>query len=697
MRKVSKDRYSEQQLFLVSFMALFLELMVIRWIPSIVQVVAYYANLMLISSFLGLGMGAMLCSRRLKLFRWFPLILLALLIFVKLCRSLTIPGTSIEFRFYSSEPKMFNYLALVGIFVLNAGVFIPLGERIGELFAKLPPLRAYSCDLLGSLSGTILFGLFSLKLFSPETGICFVLVLSFLIMGMTIKSSQRVILAVFCVLCLCVTSDLVRVEGLWSPYHYINIKEEGPAPFDKMPTPPANLRTMMDPPIYVLSINQNFYHRHGTIDPKRYSPNTPYSEILTAMRDQYSLPYEIALNENRALVVGAGGGMDVEGALLAGVRHVDAVEIDPKVIELSRQYNSSGVYEDPRVSIYNEDARAFFHHTTGGYGLIIFGFLDSQALSSSMANIRLDGFVYTVESFRRAYELLAGDGIIAVSFATIGRLWVNDKLSEMLREATGKQPLAFSDGPRLVLIATKGNHKPPPSQHGTFRLLPNGTPPAIEVATDSWPFLYLSRMAIPEDYLIVIGSLLFLSLIGVLLLRPKGMGMIDAQFFFLGMGFLLLETKSIIDCSLYFGATWLVTMIVVVGVLLMVLSSNLLAMRIPKFNPRNYYYLLGSLIFLYVIPTSTILALNYLGRLGWAILIMPLPIFFAGLIFSTRFQQSQQSKDTPRLFGANLIGAMVGGFCEYSGMAIGYRHLSLFIILAYVLSFLCVRKKSWLN
>ena len=43
------------QMFILSFTALFLELMVIRWVPSVVRLVAYYANLMLLSSFLGLG------------------------------------------------------------------------------------------------------------------------------------------------------------------------------------------------------------------------------------------------------------------------------------------------------------------------------------------------------------------------------------------------------------------------------------------------------------------------------------------------------------------------------------------------------------------------------------------------------------------------------------------------------------------
>ena len=63
-----EDRRLYLRLAAVSFAALFLELMMIRWVPAVVRLVAYYANLMLISSFLGLGIGSMLGTRRLRLF-----------------------------------------------------------------------------------------------------------------------------------------------------------------------------------------------------------------------------------------------------------------------------------------------------------------------------------------------------------------------------------------------------------------------------------------------------------------------------------------------------------------------------------------------------------------------------------------------------------------------------------------------------
>jgi hypothetical protein len=66
---------------------------------------------------------------------------------------------------------------------------------------------------------------------------------------------------------------------------------------------------------------------------------------------------------------------------------------------------------------------------------------------------------------------------------------------------------------------------------------------------------------------------------------------------------------------------------------------------------------------------------------------VPLPVFFAGLIFSTGFRDSA---NPATLFGANLIGAMVGGFAEYLGMAVGSQQLSYLVIAAYAGSLLCI-------
>ena len=161
----------------------------------------------------------------------------------------------------------------------------------------------------------------------------------------------------------------------------------------------------------------------------------------------------------------------------------------------------------------------------------------------------------------------------------------------------------------------------------------------MDVPTDDWPFLYLSRRTIPTDYVIAIASLLAFSVAASpgsgARVRPG-----DLHFGLLGMGFLLLETKSISDTTLFFGATWFVTMVVVSGVLLMVIAANLVAQRLGAFSFWMYAPLLATLLLLLAVPRENILGSEFAGRVLWTLLVVPLPVFFAGIIFSTTFREA---------------------------------------------------------
>ncbi len=56
---------------------------------------------------------------------------------------------------------------------------------------------------------------------------------------------------------------------------------------------------------------------------------------------------------------------------------------------------------------------------------------------------------------------------------------------------------------------------------------------------------------------------------------------------------------------------------------------------------------------------------------------------FAGLIFSTTFRQALNPSSC---FGANLIGAVIGGFSEYLSMVVGNQNLMFLIVGAYLVS-----------
>ncbi len=668
------------EMFALSFMGLFLEMMVIRWVPSVVHLVAYYANLMLLSSFLGLGAGAMAAGRKLNLFGWFPLLMACQIGTLLLCRNAVLGSSAGEARFYQLAPATLNGIVLVWIFATNAAMFVPLGQRMGVLFNALPRLSAYAWDLSGSLSGTLVFGLFSLTLFSPILGMAVVMAVYLAVCGLRRWPYAVPIFAAVLAAILWERNP----RAIWSPYYYITITDyaKGAAPVSE---PPADLLTMRDPPIYSVNVNQFGYHMDTSIDASRFTPGSSSADIVSGFWLQYHLPYALTTARDRVLVVGAGGGCDVQAALMSGVRHVDAVEIDRTIIGISRKFSAGAPYSDPRVEVHIDDARSYLAKASPGYDLVVFGFLDSQALFSSMNNVRLDGYVYTVESIRSAYRLLGDHGMLSMSFY-LGRQWLGPKLFWLVAEATGQTPAMFVDasGARLILCVAKDGH-PLAREAGGMHQSSYPILPHIDLPTDDWPFLYLSRMSIPKDYLIGIVSLLALSVAVIAWLRRGAFGRGDVHFGLLGMGFLLLETKNITDCTLFFGATWFVTLVVVAGVLLMVIAANLAAGRIARFSPWMYAPLFATLALLLLVPRESILGFDFAGRMAWTLLVIPLPIFFAGIIFSTTFRESAAPA---AVFGANLFGAMLGGFCEYLGMAVGNHRLSILVIVAYLGSLL---------
>jgi hypothetical protein len=668
------------QMFALSFTALFLEMMVIRWVPSVVKLIAFYANLMLLSSFLGLGAGAMLAGKKWRAFDYFPVFLALEIGLLFLCRDVVFGTSADEIRMSAFSPTMSNNLVLIAIFAVNALLFVPLGQKMGVLFDALPRLSAYGWDLAGSVAGTLCFGLFSFLHFSPLWGMAGVM-----IVYLVLTPRRRWLLAVpIFAMVLGVVYLSSDPKAIWSPYHYVTVSKTA-TPGISESAPPPNLTTMKNPPLYSVSVHHFYYHYNVALDPARYTPGSEQAALVASMSQYFRFPYQLAAGRDRALVLGGGGGGDVQGALASGVRQVDAVEIDPVVVQVSQRFNPERPYADPRVTVHVDDARSFLAKAKPGYDVVVYGLLDSHALFTSMNNVRLDGFVYTVEGVRTAYHLVKDDGLLVLAFY-VEKDWLLPKLYRLVADATGREPALYGLNRTFFLCVSKDRaQKFPTGVFQTRRMLLNEAPAAVVVPTDDWPFLYLQTKTVPFDYVVAIGSLLALS-VGVLAgLRRRSFGLGDVHFGLLGMAFLLLETKSISDCSLYFGATWLVTVVVVTGVLLMVIAANLLAARLRDFKLWIFAPLVVTLLILLFLPRELVLGFSLPMRLVWTLLVVPLPVFFAGIIFSTTFRQAAVPSAA---FGANLIGAMVGGFCEYLAMALGNQRLSLLILATYLLSLL---------
>jgi hypothetical protein len=155
--------------------------------------------------------------------------------------------------------------------------------------------------------------------------------------------------------------------------------------------------------------------------------------------------------------------------------------------------------------------------------------------------------------------------------------------------------------------------------------------------------------------------------------------------FFMGAAFLLLETKNVVQFALLFGTTWFVNALVFVGILVAVYLA-IEVTRVFHIRPgwRLYAVLLLALALAFVVDPARLLHLSVVPRFAVAVTLAFVPVFLANLVFASRFRDVGASNVA---FGANLLGAMVGGVLEYASLITGYRVLLIIVGLLYAAAF----------
>ena len=143
--------------------------------------------------------------------------------------------------------------------------------------------------------------------------------------------------------------------------------------------------------------------------------------------------------------------------------------------------------------------------------------------------------------------------------------------------------------------------------------------------------------------------------------------------FFLGAGFMLLETKGVVHMALLFGATWAVNSIVFGAILVMILVANCSCPgREPTGQWPFYLGLLVALLANVLVPLETYLALPGMARVVVSCAVVFSPVLFAGIVFAMAFRD----RDRPDLaLGANIAGVVLGGLSENLSLALGFNHL----------------------
>lgn len=670
------------ELFFASLCALLLELALIRWLPEHIRVIAYFPNLILIAAFLGLGVGAL--AQVQKAF-WLGSFILAIVVAGIALGSIafTANGNSehlwlLYYNLPKSAPVIDSVLLPISIvFLLTTLLFIPLGGAIAgrlQQFKTLnAPLDGYLLDLSGSLVGVLGFMILASTGSRPIWW--FASAAGAFALGLPKQRKAQLAFAIPILVGLFLLHASDR-EAVYSPYYAISTLTRDNGAF---------------------SVLANGSLHQQALD-LRTSALANSSEELRQTIAGYRLPVDrLLVRPRRALVVGAGTGNDVTVLLDAGVPEIHAVEIDPVIIELGRSAHPARPYRDPRVVIHNTDARAFLESTELTFDLIVFGTLDSMTRLSALSNVRLDNFVYTLESLQAARRHLSANGGLALMFMA-SKPEIRVHLFNLLSQAFRERPTVYNGRHFLfnqIYFAGPG-----------YRHLLNGGPildpselkisEQATVPTDDWPYLYLSKPQISPFYL-GIGVIVLLTAVTLLLgvsspLRQAMLrGAIDWEMILLGAAFLLCETGFVTQMNLLFGATWRTSAVIFAAILAALVGATLIG-RSRRIDPRIVLATgIGALVFAAYLPLRQWAPDALLPRVGFALLVSGIPLLFFGLVFASRFARRAQADVA---FGWNVLGAVVGGILEMGSMLLGLRAMLLGAALLYAIALFFVGRRA---
>jgi len=686
------ERWNLSMLFLASALTLFAELALIRWVATEVRVFAYVKNLALLLCFLGFGLGCALARQRP---RWQTAVtaLVGLIVIVRLpwrgpqiMESLSqYLGASQDIEIWATHALHDSTGLLLAVAVtaillfLITYIFIPIGQTVSRQIELAPrPLYGYSWNLAGSLVGILAF--FAVSWFALPPAVWFTIILA----GMALLQSNRgdtlrLAAALVPVVFLLVDPATPHHFNLWTPYQQIELEDET---FPNGELLRTEIRVNHTGYQVIANLSPDFLERHP--------------QLLKEAPDEnpYNLPFRFTTPNPSVLIVGSGTGNDVAAALRHQSRHVDAVEIDPKILDLGRRRHPEHPYDDPRVSAHLTDARAFMKRTTARYDLILFGLLDSHTQLSDYSNMRLDNFVYTEESFREARALLAPDGILFIKFQ-INHPFVGRRLAEMLTSTFGKAPVIFlapssyTVGATCFAISPSGQVEASLAADPRLRDLVAARQPAflalpkVAVTTDDWPYLYHQGHWIPGIFYLLSALVILLAALFYFQI-PEARTRIPSLFFFsMGAGFLLLETQVVSRLALYFGTTWQVNGIVIAAILSALLLANFVIEKKQRAWPRTWTLtgILAGIACAYFVPFQRIPGSAALVG-SFAAMVFAIPVFFAGLLFASEFS----SVESPAAaLGANMLGAVVGGLLENLSLIVGMKAL---LVVAAILYFL---------
>ncbi len=135
-------------------------------------------------------------------------------------------------------------------------------------------------------------------------------------------------------------------------------------------------------------------------------------------RTSWAVAYWPDFHPQKVLVIGSGGGIDLQVADYWGAKQIIGIEVNQGLIELlkSRYDNfTGGIFHKPNIKLINSEGRHWLKSTKEKYDLIQLAGVDTWSEISSGAYTLVESYLYTVESFKDYYQHLTPEGRVCIS------------------------------------------------------------------------------------------------------------------------------------------------------------------------------------------------------------------------------------------------------------------------------------------
>src|SRR5256886_2658507 len=380
-------------------------------------------------------------------------------------------------------------------------------------------------------------------------------------------------------------ADITHLETRWDPHARVDVIH-----YDGLPAGALYLN-FIDPAYTAPRPDADFM----LLDQSAATQILDGSGDLNVLRASIiAAPYEL-LSQPHVLIIGPGGGIDIQNALVHGASQVDAVEVNRGVSSLMRgplsDYNGH-VYSAARVNVVEDEARSYIRRSPDRYDLILMTVVDSYAALASGAYALSESYLYTAEAFDDYLTHLSDNGALAVgrfyrdppiemlNTAALGvdalsRRGIPDPLSHLvvLRYLdfglliVREEPFDLASANAIRRFAADHHFTvtfDPLDRTGPFAEALAGTPVP---ATDNRPFFFANTLSdqVPIAYLILFGALIPAVVLswGLLLLplrKVMGSALVTTlgrrttvQALAVGFGFIAAEIVLLQRLTLYLG------------------------------------------------------------------------------------------------------------------------------------------------